>query len=221
MRRGLLCLLTLTAALPAAAREHRRPPPPPEPITQPPPAFICSVSRESPSGTITAQQSVIPSGAVEEPLYGWSARIGTHGIAIDASWGGPLTGYSLVFLTFDRQEPGHSYRLRIQRRSPARGETELALDGTLVPSGQAYLYVLTEWGPLTAMLDGAESPHIVVFDGEGTAVADETIDPETFRRARFMAEQLRPQLRPLVAHYRERCTYYDGGPIPLPSVATP
>lgn len=31
MRRGLLCLLTLTAALPAAAREHRRPPPPPRP----------------------------------------------------------------------------------------------------------------------------------------------------------------------------------------------
>lgn len=32
MRRGLLCLLTLVAALPAAARAHPGPPPPPRPV---------------------------------------------------------------------------------------------------------------------------------------------------------------------------------------------
>jgi hypothetical protein len=147
-------------------------------------------------------------------------RIGTHGIALDASWGAS-PGYSLIFLTFDRQEPGHDYRLRIQRRSPAPGETELALDGALVPSGQDYLYVLTEWGPLTAMLAGADSPRIMVLDGEGTAIADEAIDPETFRRAREGAERLGPELAPLVAHYRDRCAFYDGGPIPPTSAETP
>jgi hypothetical protein len=186
-----------------------------------PPTFICSVSREGPFGAIRAQQSVSPSGTIEAPLFSWSTPIGTSGIAIDASWGGSSPDYSLVFLTFNRQEPGRAYRLRIQRRSLAPGETELTLDGALVPSGQDYLYVLTEWGPLSAMLAGAERPHILVLDGEGTAVADETLDPETFRRARFMAEALRPQLRPLAAHYRDRCTYYDGGPIPVPSVETP
>lgn len=223
MRRGLLCLLTLAAALPAAARNDPGPPPPPvpEPVREAPPGFICSVSREGPFGAIRAQQSVSPSGAVEAPLFNWSARIGTRGIAMDASWGGPSPGYSLVFLTFDRQEPGRTYRLRLQRRSPAPGETELTLDGALVPSGQDYLYTLTEWGPLAAMLAGAEDPHIIVLDGAGTVVADEVVSLEMFRRARFRAEQLRPQLRPLVAHYRDRCTFYDGGPIPLPSVETP
>ena len=222
MRRGLLCLLTLTAALPAAARnDPGPPPPPPPPVYEIPTRFICSVSRESPLGALRAQQSVSPSGAIEAPLFGWSTPIGASGMAIDASWGGSSPGYSLIFLTFNRQEPGRAYRLRIQRRSLAPGETELTLDGALVPSGQDYLYVLTEWGPLTAMLAGAESPHLMVLDGEGTTVADEILDPETFRRARFMAEQLRPRLRPLAAHYRDRCTFYDGGPIPVPLVETP
>lgn len=192
-------------------------PPPPVLAPELPPEFICAVRHQSPLGEIGAQQSISRSGEPNEPLFSWANPLGDSGIMLQASWSAAPSDYSLIQLSYNREQPGRSYRLRVQRQPLAPGQTEMSLEAALMPSIHGFVLTWAEWGPLIGALTGASDPRFLVLDDTGAVVANETVDPTAFLRARTMAEALRPELVPMVADYRSRCTYYPGGSVSIPS----
>jgi hypothetical protein len=211
VHRFAACLLSLLPAAAAMAQGGREPPPtPPEPVTELPARFSCIVSREGPLGTIGVQQSVSPAGVADEPIFSWSARIGTDGISLDASWSAQPRNYSLIQLAYLNPDRRRTYRIRVQRHlPPTSGPTYMSFEGPLTPTMHGFVSIWTEWGPLIGMLSDALDPHILVLDGEAAIVVDERVDPALFARAHDMAERLRPELDAMVADHRNRCPFQE------------
>lgn len=207
-------IASLAFALLAVAQDI---PPPPRPARMVPPPFICVVRRESPLGTIGAQRSVSLAGVADDPLFNWETAIDQDGqVQIHASWSHAPRNYSLVSISFNlRSARPRTYRLRLQD-VVAPGQAILDLDSGPIPARDGWTTVFTRWGTLTALLADADGPRFVVLGDDQILFRSEPIDPATFRNAREMAMRLEPELAPLVADYRNRCTYYPRGGAPVP-----
>jgi hypothetical protein len=209
--RRLLALVLIACPFAAAAQDAPEPPVP-ELDRRLPPVFICAVSRETPLGTIGAQQAISPSGVPDgEPLFSWSTPLGTGGINLNASWRASPGNYSFVQLSYANANPQRTYRFRVEGTLP-EGQNELQLDSGPTRPHDGTVHIFSRWGTLTAAIAEAYDPHIVLIDDEGTIVGSELVDPAIFGRARDIATRLRPELAPLVANYRNLCTYYTYGP---------
>jgi hypothetical protein len=92
----------------------------------------------------------------------------------------------------------------------------LNLDSGPIPAHDGWTTVYTRWSALTGLLAEAHSARFIVFGDDRELFRSEPIDPATFRNAREMAMRLEPELAPLVADYRNRCTFYPRGGMPVP-----
>jgi hypothetical protein len=211
-------LLLVLAATPVAARNAPPPPQPPEPVTSLPPGFNCYVSRETPLGTITTQQAVSPAGVQDVRLDSWATLLVPDGVAISASWEHPSPDrYNLVQISQSGLDPGRSYRIQVQRDVPAGADVALLLESPLArPDRDGFLYIFTSWELVTAMLTGASDPRILVIRDDGNIVRSDRIDPESFGQALAAASALQPALDAMIADYRNRCPFDEGGPIAPP-----
>jgi hypothetical protein len=207
----LTASLLLVCPVAAAAQEVPAPPQP-ERVREMPPEFICSVSRETPLGTIGAQRSVSPSGAVDPPLFSWSTVFGASGMTINASWSGSRD-YSFVQLYYGQADPRRTYHLRVEGLQ-AEGQSEFRLDSGPVRAPGGGVYVFTRWGTLTATLAEAYNPRLVLRDDRGRVVRSEPMDAAIFDRARDMAMRLEPELAPLVADFRNLCRFFEPAALP-------
>jgi hypothetical protein len=208
-------IASLALSLLAVAQDV--PLPPPRRARVVPPPFICMVRRESPLGTIRAQQSVSLAGVADEPLFGWETAFDEDGqFQMSASWSRAPRNYSLVSIMFNlRSARPRNYRLRLQD-VVAPGEDDLGLDSGAIPAREGWTYVFTRWGTLTGLLGDSYAPRFVVLGDDRELFRSEPIDPATFRDAREMAMRLESELAPLVADYRNRCTFYPRGGLPVP-----
>ena len=191
--------------------------PPPRPARAVPPPYICVVRRENPLGTIGVQQSVSLAGVADEPLFTWETAVDEDGqFQMSASWSHAPRNYSLVWIMFNlRSARPRTYRLRLQDVA-APGQAVLDLDSGPIPAREGWTYVSTRWGTLTGLLADADSPRFVVLGDDREVFRSAPIDPATFRNAREMAMRLEPELAPLVADYRNRCTFYPRRGLPVP-----
>jgi hypothetical protein len=213
----LWLLLALTPA-PTVAREVPRPPRPPRLVTSLPPRFNCYVTRETPLGTITAQQAVSRAGVRDVRLDGWATLLAPDGVAINASWEHPSPDrYNLIQISQSGLDPARSYRIQVQGDAPAAGEVVLLLESPLArPDPDGALYIFTSWELVTAMLHRAFDPRIVVIRDDGSVVRSDRIDPASFNRVLAAAGALQPALDALIADYRNLCQFDEGGPISQP-----
>lgn len=205
----LSALLLLACPVAALAQNVPEPPPPPEPVRELPPRFSCAVNRESPLGTLGAQQSVSPSGVADDPIYSWTAFLSPRGIAITTAWiGAHPADHSFVQLSYNEPEPDMAYRFRVQRDVP-NGQSRLLFQSEFTRPEGGVLNVFTDWGPLTGILSRAADPRILLLDANGAAIRSEQVDPEDFDRAVAAAVRLQPELDALVADYRNRCPFVE------------
>jgi hypothetical protein len=216
MRRGLLCLLTLTAALPAAARNDPGPPPVPPPVPEPvtlnqDPHFLCQVERNSPDGAVSAARQISEAGIPGPPLGMWTKQLTPDGISLTSGWELPApAGYSFVQLSWQNTDSRRTYRFRVQRDLP-NGENQLLFETRLTRAPDGMLVAFTDWAPLAAMLAGAADPRILIVRSDGRIVRSDPIDPEMFGRVAATAAGLQPELEALVADYRNRCPFIQPG----------
>lgn len=163
------------------------------------------------------QESVSAAGIPDKPLASWDMALAPDGVRINASWEYPDPArYSLVWLSQGGLDRNRSYRIRIQAEVP-NGEAWLLLESPPArPDDEDRIHVLTRWAPLTAMLTGADNPRILIIRDDGETIRDDAVDPAIFASALAAPAPLLAEIDAMVAHYRDRCTYFDGGPILTP-----
>lgn len=206
MRRGLLCLLTLGAALPAAVRADPGPPPPiPEPIQ--PPYYSCVVERVVPNGTVETFKLIEPSGRGrdDERLHSWISYLSPAGVQLHATWtDSPPAETGWIAILSPMENSDDVYRIQV-RRSATDDSEELRWETGLRHPSDGTLQTSAGWGPFLGLLAGAPDPHIMVLSADGTVLHSDPIDVAGFARAVALGDSLEPELDAMVADYRNRC----------------
>ena len=127
MCRGFLCVLTLTAALPAAAQSDPGPPPPAPPDPLRPPYYSCMVEREVPGGTVSAFKLIEPSGrgVNDERLHSWVTPLSPDGVQLHAVWtDAPPAETGWITILYPMEDSEQVYRIQVLRTAPEHGEAE-------------------------------------------------------------------------------------------------
>ncbi len=224
MRRGLLCLLTLAAGLPAAVRADPGPPPPeipppPEPIQ--PPYYSCAVERAVPNGTVSAFRLIEPSGRGlnDDRLHSWDISLSPGGIQLHAVWtDDPPAETGWIVILAPMEDTRDVWRIQVLR-APDNGGEDLQWETGLRRPRDGTLQVNTSWGPFMGLLAGAPDPRIVLRSADGTVLRSDPIDLPGFARAVALGDSLEPELDALVADYRNRCRLIES--LEPPVVDTP
>lgn len=220
MHRGLLCLLTLAAGLPAAVRADPGPPPlPPEPIR--PPYYSCSVEREVPNGTVNVFKLIEPSGRgrSDTRLHTWLTELAPGGIQLQATWTDePPTETGWIDILYPMETGQDVYRIQVLRSAPADDGDELHWESGLRQPRDGSLQVQAPWGPFLGLLAGAPTPTIAVRAADGEVIRGDPVDLTGFARAVTIGDSLEPELDAMVADYRNRCELIErlGVPVSLP-----
>ncbi len=208
MRTGLLCLLFLVTALPAAAWS--------EPGSQAsdrhirPPYYSCAVQREVSYGTVRIFKLIEPSGRGRDDhrLGSWDTNLSPDGIQLHTWWSdAPSAESGFVDIFYPMADSEGLYRIQVQRFAFERREHADVLQwetGLEHPVGGA-LRAWGTWGVFLGLLAGAPDPRIAVLRSDDTVLHSDPVDLTAFPRAAALAESLAPELDAMVADYRHRC----------------
>jgi len=207
MCRGFLCVLTLTAALPAAAQSDPGPPPPAPPDPLRPPYYSCMVEREVPGGTVSAFKLIEPSGrgVNDERLHSWVTPLSPDGVQLHAVWtDAPPAETGWITILYPMEDSEQVYRIQVLRTAPEHGEALQWETQFQRPAGGS-LQTIASWGPFMGLLAGAPDPRIVVRAADGSVVRSDPVDLPGFAAAVTLGDSLEPELDAMVADYRNRC----------------